>query len=390
MLHTGDSGSPLIDDDTGVVLGVVSWGYGCGLEGYPGVYARTSSADDFIREGICSLSSVPPSYCGQGLGAPWQWLENELVEKSSFTCERAENVVFGEAVTGTTENGRRDSSATCGTEFVAKGKWYTFRGSGANVEINTCISFDFDTRISVFKGPCSSLACVADNDDFCGDGSSVSFLSERGTDYYAFVHGRTEDDQGQYTLLVESEPPTNDLCSDAVVIRAGIALEGSTFGATTDLIDNCEGLTSHMTSGVWYEFTGRNEHVTVNTCSSSFESMISIFTGTCSERTCLDIERMGCGAGSLVTFLAEKDLKYYILVHGVDARSVGDFDIAVALVTESPSMSPTVSPAPTTQKPGIKSITECGANVLCVLKELLLMIVRIIVAYADYAANARS
>nr|ABV60308.1 putative trypsin [Lutzomyia longipalpis] len=43
----GDSGGPLASD--GVLVGVVSWGYGCAVRGYPGVYSRVASVRDWIN-----------------------------------------------------------------------------------------------------------------------------------------------------------------------------------------------------------------------------------------------------------------------------------------------------------------------------------------------------
>jgi trypsin len=39
----GDSGGPLYDKENDVLVGVVSWGVGCAIAEYPGVYARIST-----------------------------------------------------------------------------------------------------------------------------------------------------------------------------------------------------------------------------------------------------------------------------------------------------------------------------------------------------------
>lgn len=58
----GDSGGPLLDANN-VQVGIVSFGDGCALANYPGVYGRVSGGIDWIKEQICQMSSNPPSSC---------------------------------------------------------------------------------------------------------------------------------------------------------------------------------------------------------------------------------------------------------------------------------------------------------------------------------------
>ena len=59
---SSDSGGPLImkggSPGEDVQIGVVSWGIGCAY--LPGVFSRTSSAYDWIREVVCEDSAEPP------------------------------------------------------------------------------------------------------------------------------------------------------------------------------------------------------------------------------------------------------------------------------------------------------------------------------------------
>jgi secreted trypsin-like serine protease len=85
----GDSGGPLLSSN-GVLMGIVSFGYECAREGYPGVYSRVGGLDDFIRKGICDMSSNPPASCNAPAPAP-----STPVTVDSFSCSNALNQCVG-------------------------------------------------------------------------------------------------------------------------------------------------------------------------------------------------------------------------------------------------------------------------------------------------------
>jgi Trypsin len=69
----GDSGGPIVIQQGGqdIQVGVVSWGNGCARPDAPGVYAKVSAVEDWIKSEGCMLSTSNPSFCsGSPVPAP--------------------------------------------------------------------------------------------------------------------------------------------------------------------------------------------------------------------------------------------------------------------------------------------------------------------------------
>ncbi|MBL7941287.1 MAG: PPC domain-containing protein [Flavobacteriales bacterium] len=179
---------------------------------------------------------------------------------SNDPCTGAIALSCGQTISGNTIGAASDAlPAGCYVTTGAPGLWYSFVGDGQNITLSMCGS-GYDTQLSVFTGTCGGLSCVANNDDFCGTSSQVTFLSSAGTTYYILVFG-FDTSSGAFTLSVTcSTPPvaTNQDCAGAITICNDQSFGGNSAGEGNYIDLNasnqgCLGLGENQTS--WYVFS---------------------------------------------------------------------------------------------------------------------------------------
>lgn len=125
---------------------------------------------------------------------------------SNDICDSATTVTAG-TYGGSTVDASSDNAPTCVVgDDLEGGVWYKYTASNGFVTTSLCGS-NYDTRIRVFSGTCSSLICETGNEDSCGTQSMAGWCSEDTTDYYILVYGNGET--GSFELeITETPAPT--------------------------------------------------------------------------------------------------------------------------------------------------------------------------------------
>jgi hypothetical protein len=165
----------------------------------------------------------------------------------------------------------------------------------------------------------------------------VNFSTSVGATYLVLISGfgsNTGDFEFTLDLVL---PPANDNCSgaEALDISAGTrTATGSTSGAAADGAPFCG--TTNSAPGVWYEFTGNGNYVIINTCTNtSYDSKLSIYSGSCGGLVCETGNDDACGLQSQVELLTVAGTQYYLLVHGFGSNS-GDFELSIEAIVPIP------------------------------------------------------
>lgn len=141
-----------------------------------------------------------------------------------------------------------------------------------------------------------------------------------------------------YTWFTGPPPPppvpANDLCANATAITCGSSTTGNTVSATTDSAPTC--VTTNTAPGVWYTIVGDGDVFTMSLCASTYDTKISVYTGTCGSLVCETGNDDFCSLQSQVEFLSVAGTTYYVLVHGFNTAT-GNFTLDVSCAPLCPA-----------------------------------------------------
>ncbi|WP_258455051.1 HYR domain-containing protein, partial [Aequorivita sp. CIP111184] len=134
------------------------------------------------------------------------------------------------------------------------------------------------------------------------------------------------------TLEAEAIPP-NDLCANAITLTGDGVVSGTTVFASVDSGNPTCGPASITSPGVWYKFTdtsGTGSIVDLDLCSgTTFDTKLSVFSGSCGALTCVVGNDDSCGLQSAVNFTTDGSSTYYVLVHSFGGAT-GPFQLNVS------------------------------------------------------------
>lgn len=260
--------------------------------------------------------------------AATQAANDSCINALPITC--ATGTVSGSNIVAT---GNGDPTSSCGSVTPgAYGVWYTFTGTGDGVTLSTCAAgTNFDTKLNVYSGTCTSPVCVTGNDNNSActantNSSALSFNSVLGTQYYVLVSGNSGANGNFDLSIVCTPPPANDSCINATTVTCGTTVAGSNIGATGAGQPTASCTTTPGSFGVWYKYTGTGQYTVFSTCNAaSFDTKLNVYSGTCAALTCVtgnDNFTSACSANSSrAGFQSVLGTEYYVLVTGLGSAT---------------------------------------------------------------------
>jgi hypothetical protein len=298
---------------------------------------------------------------------------------SNSTCQTAIAIpgpyVTPVVVYGNTQNSVGYNQAPCGLSTSSLINWYTITPQvGYQVEVSTCNSAtNFDTRLGILTGTCSSLSCLVSNDDNCTSipyASEITFVASSESKYYVAVFGYGTA-SGSYGLRISEHPvqstPGGD-CPSAISIPFMLGgyfyFEGNT---GNDPVTTTYACTSINSRSSWYKLDvppSYDGEIIVSTCNqgTNYDTVLAVYSGSCSQLLCVTYnDDSSCSLTGLAStvFWYPSD-SFDAIAEGKDVATTSTSPSSKPSVSRSASISPssTLSPTSSLSKSASKSNTS--------------------------------
>ena len=215
--------------------------------------------------------------------------------------------------------------------------WFAYTPTAnGSATVDLCGS-SFDTRLAIWDACGGSVLLCNDNSNFCGGGSTQSYLSgvvSAGTTYYIQVGGRNSViGTGDITITFAPTASNGD-CANAIPIGEVTNYPFSTTTATASgEHPSCGGGQNPV--DIWFAYTALTSGIaTFDLCGSAYDTRLAIWDacgGTALE--CNDDNGPACnGFQSSIEMTVSAGNTYYIQVGGYNSET-GNGDISISLVS---------------------------------------------------------
>ncbi|HQX31454.1 MAG TPA: hypothetical protein PLE71_15710, partial [Flavobacteriales bacterium] len=173
----------------------------------------------------------------------------------------------------------------------------------------------------------------------------LNWTAAAGGSYY--IHYNTNSSCGTAstgmtsTITNTTAAANNDLVCDATAVTCGSTTAGTTVGFTTT--GTYEGTTTcgvaQSYPGAWYSIVGNGQDMVASLCATSWDSRISIYSGTCTSLVCVggtDDNGPACsGTSASYGWTSTNGVTYYIKVYGYSSNST--FSLNVTCSSPAPA-----------------------------------------------------
>ncbi|MBL8898970.1 MAG: hypothetical protein JNM84_15120 [Planctomycetes bacterium] len=246
---------------------------------------------------------------------------------SADSCEGAVTLVNGPngpfSSVGATNSTPAFPCASGGADI-----WFRWVATCTGTATADLCASSYDSIVEAFSGTCGALTSIGCNDDdpSCGLRSKLSFPVTTGSTYLLRVGGFLGATGNVNITMSCSGAPANDECAGAIGLllgaNAGYSNVLSTTSATTPAC-------SLSANDVWFRFTAPSSaDYRFETCGSSFDTVIGLYSGSCASLTSIACNDDACGFGSSLTASLVRNTTYYLAVAGFNGAT-GNITVTV-------------------------------------------------------------